>query len=231
MPRMAGLGLALLLGGALPVCGEPDDPLPATPSAAVLDDPWQSPDIAPRMDARPLQRSDTPRPPAMTARGEEPVGPPWARTTLALGGVVALILLLAWGYRRMAAGSLGLTLRSRSAVVLEVVGRTTLAPRQAVYLVRVGPRLVLLGCTADAIRPLDVIADPDLTARLLGQAAAARPASATAEFAQCLEHQAGQYKRDEEDVPEDTLSPNELRLRAVRQRLSGTIERLRATVA
>ena len=250
VPRMALLELILALG----VATTRADTVPAeqthskdAPASSVLaspgvdkaqrsalpaDDPWSSPEIAaPRMDARPLERgrgaasrsADT-RSPEQRASGA------WLRTTLSLGGVVGLIMLLAFGYRRMAAsgGGLKFALRAKHAALIEVVGRTALSPRQSVCLVRVGPRLLLLGCTPDSVRTLDVINDADLTARLLGQAAQQRPDSHTAEFARCLKEEAKAGPGDA-GLPEETLAPDEARLSEIREKLNGTIRRLQAT--
>jgi flagellar biogenesis protein FliO len=154
----------------------------------------------------------------------------WARTALSLAGVVTLIILLAWGYRAVTSSAAGgrWPLRKRNATLIEVVSRTTLSPRQSLCLVRIGPRLVLLGVTAGAVRSLDVIHDPDLTATLLGQATAQQPDSSTAEFTRCLEREARPYQASETDLDE-TVTPEEDRLLNVKELLAGTIRRLQAT--
>lgn len=87
---------------------------------------------------------------------------------------------------------------------------------------------MLLGCTHDSVRTLDVIHDADLTARLLGQEAQQRPDSHTAEFTRCLEHEANTYDREQAALDE-TPGPEESRLLAIKEKLTGTIQRLRAT--
>jgi hypothetical protein len=66
---------------------------------------------------------------------------------------------------------------------------------------------------------------------LLGQAAAQRPDSHTAEFARCLEREAGAYPRATDDRGDEQLTPDEPRLDAVRQKLSDTLQRLRTAGA
>jgi flagellar biogenesis protein FliO len=150
------------------------------------------------------------------------------RTTAALAGVVALILLLGWGYRAMlGAGPRSWTTRGRQPALLEVVSRTALSARQSLCLVRCGPRLVLLGITADAIRSLDVITDADVTARLLGEAVRQRPDSSTAEFARCLEREAHAYP-DDRAPPQSTHATDDQQLAALRDRLADTLSKLRA---
>ena len=152
----------------------------------------------------------------------------WVRTTGALAGVLALIMLLAWGYRQVSSsgGKLRGMLRGPQTTLMEVVGRTPLSPRQSLYLVRIGPRLVLLGAAQDAVRALDVIDDPDLVARLLGQAASQRGDSSTAAFRQTLEEQAQGY--DEQDDMDETVLPDGGRISSVKEQLAGALKRLRS---
>jgi flagellar biogenesis protein FliO len=221
VPRMAVLGLLGVLGCAAAWAEPPAEP--------TLDDAWSSTDlVAPAMDARPLVRvhergRPQPESPAPRSSGS------WGRSTAALGGVVALIVLLAWGYRAVAArgGALRWSGRGRHPGLMEIVGRTVLSPRQSLCLVRIGPRLVLLGVTPAAVRTLDVIQDADLTAQLLGEAARRRSDSSTAEFARCLEREAQTYVPPDAELDE-TPTPDAKRIGDVQRRLAGTIARLRA---
>lgn len=235
---MAIVYMLMLLGLSATARGEDDGAtrgaaVPADVGTPLLDDDvWASPDVAaPAMDPRPLAR-DNGRGTWASSDADDSArtSAAWLRTTLALGGVVGLIGLLAWGYRRVAAGgSLGFTLRPPRGTLIEVVGRATLAPRQTVCLVRVGPRLVLLGCSADAVRTLDVIDDPDLTARLLGEAQRASNDSNSAVFAQCLDRESRAYPPDEELPDEDELAPEAQRLESVQDTLQRMVTRLRNT--
>ncbi len=238
VPRMALLGLICALATTMARADSPDSRTAAgdledIPAAAHMpDDPWSSPDIvAPRMDPlpRPLpRRMDSDAGGVPGAQLSDRRGSSWVRTTAALGGVVALIALLTWGYRAAAAGRLGLSPHGRNPALIEVVGRTALSPRQSLCLVRIGPRLVLLGVTSDAVRSLDVIDDADLAARLLGQAALRRPDSSSAEFAKCLEREGRSYGAADES-PDEILTPEAERIISTKEKLAGTIKRLRAT--
>jgi flagellar biogenesis protein FliO len=202
------------------------------------DDPWSSPEIAPRLEGRPLPRSATGWKPSSPAHGAIPagtnssVGSPWLRTTGALAGVVGLIVLLAWGYRLIAGqgGRLRWSLAARRTNLIEVVGRTSLSPRQSLCLVRLGPRLVLLGVTNETVRALDVIQDADLTARLVGQAARQRPDSHSAEFARCLEREAQTYASGPHSG-EPAPAPDDSQLGDLRQKVAQTVQRLRTKLA
>jgi flagellar biogenesis protein FliO len=234
---MAVLGLLCVLGCAAALAEPPaeraqscDGPAEAAPpTQPALDDAWSSTElVAPAMDARPLVRVHE-RGRLQPERQAPRSSGAWGRTTAALGGVVALIALLAWGYRAMAAGGGALRWagRGRHPGLIEVVGRTALSPRQTLCLVRIGPRLVLLGVTPAAVRTLDVIQDADLTAQLLGEAARRRSDSSTAEFARCLEREAQTYVPPHAELDE-TLTPDAERIVDVKRRLTGTIARLRA---
>jgi len=229
---MAALVMVWALGALAGVGQTSSQPAEAPPPA----DPWSSTDIAaPRMDARPLRRtgkSETAMP------GAAPTGPSavssngtgW-RTAAALGGVVGLILLLAWGYRAVAngGGRWPLALRSKHPALIEVVSRTAISPRQSLCLVRIGPRLVLLGVTPDAVRTLDVIQDADAVAQLLGQAAQRQPDSHSAEFARCLEREAAAGEPSSDTLGETASpEPDDRRLAELRERLTSTVTRLRA---
>jgi flagellar biogenesis protein FliO len=201
-------------------------------------DPWSSPDIAaPAMEENPLPRNNASQTWQATASEEEPGSAGWLRTTLALGGVVGLIILLGWGYRRLAEGGGGLSLAwgRRNAVVIEVVGRTALSPRQSVCLVRVGPRLVLLGCTPGAVQPLDVISDGEVVSQLLGQAAQQRSDSHAAAFSKVLTEQASTFDTvvddDTAELETEELAPDDLRLDNAQNSLTGTLDRLKSVLA
>lgn len=71
------------------------------------------------------------------------------RTGLALAAIVALILGCAAFARRF-----GVSPARRGAGVLEIVDRLDLAPKRALYSVRAGGRVVLVGVTETAITPV-----------------------------------------------------------------------------
>lgn len=145
----------------------------------------------------------------------------WVRTTGALAAVVALIVLLAWGYRRAAGLPVGV-LRGRNLGLIEIVSRASLTPRVSLWLVSVGPRLVLVGGGAEGLRPLDVITDANVVASLLGEAAERRADSSVAAFSAALADEAKQYTREDE-APQ---SPGLPRLDAARAKLARALERL-----
>lgn len=143
----------------------------------------------------PLVRRDAAERQAVAAPSRPAAGGSWLRSLGSLVAVIGLIALLAWGYR--AAGG-GLTaLRPRRSGVIELVSRVSLSPRQSLCLVRVGPRMVLVGASGDRLTSLDVIEDAALVAQLAGDAERARNGGGAA-FQTLLESQAAQLCGEEE---------------------------------
>ncbi len=216
------------------VAAAPSPALASPPPADAAADPWTSTGAAPRMDGRPLLRRAAPSESAgaseRTAATRTAAGD-WLRTTLALGGVVALIVLLSWGYRALsgAGGRLPFAFRGRSPAALELVGRMSLSPRQTLCLVRVGPRLVLLGATPTAIHALDVIGDADVAASVTGQAR--RAGGAAAEFERLLRDEREPYEPTEADAAAPGDTPADADAKGASAGLAGLRERFGALIA
>jgi flagellar biogenesis protein FliO len=199
-----------------------------TPSAAALHDPWTEVQLQiPSTEDKPLARSSAGASRQMIPRAASSATATtsWVRSTASLAGVLALIVLLAWGYRRAAsAGRLTLGGRARRPGLIEVISRTPLSARQSLCLVRVGPRMVLIGLSGDQLSSLDVIDDADLTARLAGEQRSRDQARAGAAFGKLLHAESAGYE------PEPALeeaAPEAARLSDVRAQLSKTIQRIR----
>jgi flagellar biogenesis protein FliO len=236
-PRMAAvIVLATALAATAPGQTEPasreaGDTTGATatnPSA--LDDPWSAVEPkSPEEQSRTLQRRSTGRASPLLAGKSEQDGQSMIRTLGALAGVVGLIVLLAWGYRAAAGGRLSLLRKLRRPGLIEVVSKTSLSARQSLCLVRIGPRLVLIGQSPDDLRALDVIDNADLAARLLGEAARERAGSSQAEFRDCLEREAKGYQIEDPELDE-RISPEALRIAGVQRGLRDAIRRIRGAV-
>lgn len=173
--------LTTLLLVASPARAQLGDSAASAQNAAAVTDPWKA--LEPDGDERVVSRQGRAASPA----GNSPpraaaAGPSWTRTVAALAAVVALIALLAWGYRAFGGGGVGHALRQRRPGIIQIISRAPISPRQSLCLVRVGPRLVLIGVSPDRMQSLDVIADAELTARLAGSAHAHKRDSTTAEF-------------------------------------------------
>lgn len=92
-------------------------------------------------------------------------GVAWYRSPYAaLGGVLLVVGLLAMAFRRLMPG-----VRPIAPDALRVVGRASLGAKQSVVLIHVGQRVLLIGLTAESMRTLAEIADPQEVALLLGR--------------------------------------------------------------
>jgi flagellar biogenesis protein FliO len=87
------------------------------------------------------------------------------RVLLALAIVVALILLLRWGGRRL----FGLPGGGRASHAVQVLSRSPLTPRQQVVLLKVGRRVLVVADNGSQMNSLCQITDPDEVAGLVGQ--------------------------------------------------------------
>ncbi|MCG3137982.1 MAG: hypothetical protein HJJLKODD_01838 [Phycisphaerae bacterium] len=84
------------------------------------------------------------------------------RGWLALAGVLGIIGLVTWALRRW-----GPAARLGGESAIKIIGRTYLAPKQSLTLVRLGRRVLLLGATSEQITCLSHIENDDEVAELL----------------------------------------------------------------
>jgi flagellar biogenesis protein FliO len=126
-------------------------------------------------------------PPGRAATQEAGRGAGRAGSLVTIGGslalVVGLFLVFAWILRRTAPrGAAPLP-----AEVVEVLGRTVLAGRQQIQVLRFGRKLLLVSVTPAGSETLSEITDPDEVTRLLGFCQQSRPGSTTSAFRQVFE--------------------------------------------
>ena len=203
---------------------------PALQSLTQDTDPWSLVDLDPTHEDRKLRRHAQTSATGDSSLSQKTASASWMRTSASLAAVVALIGLLAWGYRAVTGGSgVGFGGRRRPGC-LEVVSRTALGPRQSLCLVRVGPRLVLVGMSKDALHALDVIDDESLVARLLGETQRAAEGSNTAEFDRCLEREARSYQDESEPKRLANGAERTPKVRSVREQLADTLQRVRSAM-
>lgn len=180
------------------------------PAAAADPGPWSA--IEPRRDDAAASTGDAPASAAPNedralrrgssgskSAGATPsdTGGGWLRSVGSLGAVVGVILFLAWGYKATTSGA-AMRLKARRPGLIQIVSRTSLSNRQSFCLVRVGPRMVLVGVSGDALRTLDVIDDADLVSRLAGEAESAKTSP---EFKAALERDLSRYETDDAPPP------------------------------
>ncbi|MBN2445932.1 MAG: flagellar biosynthetic protein FliO [Phycisphaerae bacterium] len=229
------IALAILLCAA-PVGAASDDetatPAEDTSSPGLLtlgDDTWYEPDAAVEQAPhdQPLQRRSSSDDRRVIGANTNSSGG-WLRTVGSLAAVVALIVLLLWGYRMIGGAGQRLTIwgRTRQPFLIDIVAKTPLSNKQSICLVRVGSRLVLVGVCPESMNRLDVIEDENLAARLLGQAAAQRGDSHSAEFNQCLSSESDMYTSAAGSSSGNTGAAT--RVVAARDVLGGVIANLRS---
>ncbi len=97
--------------------------------------------------------------------------------------VIGLFFVVAWLFRR-AAPRANLTLPSE---VVQVLGRTQLAGRQVLQLVRIGHKLVLVAVSANGSEAITEITDKQEVERLCGICERSRPTSISASFRQVMQ--------------------------------------------
>ncbi len=96
--------------------------------------------------------------------------------------VIGLILAAAWCYRKAAPTISGALPKQ----VVQVLGRTPLAPRQQLVLLRLGSKLVLVSNLHGEVRTISEITDPLEVDRLSGLCEAAQPGSISESFRSVL---------------------------------------------
>jgi flagellar biosynthetic protein FliO len=116
------------------------------------------------LDSEPIRRR-APDNGGQTPASGRSQGMELSRVGMALAVVIALILLLRWGGKKLfQKGGM-----SRSTRAVQVLARAPLAPRQHIVLVRVGRRVLVVGECGSQMNPLCEITDGDEIAALLGQ--------------------------------------------------------------
>lgn len=159
-------------------------------------------------DSRPLPpRTDsaatTKNASAGAARKTSSAGSGWWTTMGSLVAVIALIVLVAKLVRRHSPAAT----RALPAEAFRVLGRRSLDFRNAVHLVRLGSRLLVLGVSPEGMRTLAEITDPVEVDYLAGLCTRSEPAATGAGFSRMLERFGGG------DEPAVEADPAALRLK------------------
>jgi len=120
------------------------------------------------------------------------------QTLAALGLVIGLVLFGRWAWMKLS-GQVSATGNGPRAV--EVLSRTAVAPKNHVLLLRVGQRVLVVGDSAQGLRTLTEVNDPDEVADLLTSVTAQKENSATSSFQQMLGQVSGNF--DEQALAAD----------------------------
>ena len=134
------------------------------------------------------------------------MGDGWLLSTLAaLGVVIAIVFGIRWLLRR---GGVVSTAAPQGGIV-EVLSRTTVAPRSHVVLMRVGTRILVVSDSPNGMRTLASVHDPEEVAELLGAVDSAKSTSMSQRFGSVMKKLSGQWTSEEQSLEPDEFAANE----------------------
>ncbi|MFA7237640.1 MAG: flagellar biosynthetic protein FliO [Phycisphaeraceae bacterium] len=147
------------------------------------------------------------------------------QTMLALGLVIALIFALRWLLKRLT-GWGGATGAHRADALVEVLARSTIAPKTSVLFLKIHERIVVAGQTPAGLDTLTEFDDPDQVAAILTQIQAARPHSISRAFGSLLKQADKDYAPGDEqehivDRTRDSMSGLLGRIRSLKKNNGG----------
>jgi len=125
---------------------------------------------------------------------------PW-RTFGSLLMVLALIIAVTYIFRRFALGGKGGMVPSG----VEVLARNSINPKQSLCLVKLGPRVLLLGLSPNQMTALHTIEDPDEVAEVVGNLEKNRSQSITNTFGKLLHRESQFYEEEGADADQGEL--------------------------
>lgn len=220
----------LLLLCAAPAAAQPNSAAPTTQptgSLADLAEAWHALDAELEQEQRPIRRNNAPAQaePRNTERISNAANSSLWRTLGALAAVLALIAFVAWGYRQLSnQPGFPLAGRFRRPNAIEILARQNITPRQSIVLIRVGPRIVLVGQSPDRLAALDVIADHQLAAQIAGDLNTGKAKATDDDFADCFSNEKKQYN-DQNNTDEP---PAHLRVANTQDQVRSTLERVKS---
>ncbi|MEM8739355.1 MAG: flagellar biosynthetic protein FliO [Planctomycetota bacterium] len=198
----------------------------ATPAPAAADTPAiESTPLgqpARRLAARSSGAPGAPAGPDGQAGLDPPTGG-WLLSTLAaLGVVIALIFAARWVYTK-----LGGQVVARATPAVEVLSRTTVAPKNHVLLLRVGQRVLVVGDSSTGLRTLANLDEPEEVASILQSVTTAGDRSVSKSFNSLVARFNGEYEGKTRAQVEGG-DHQEARFDQTRDSLSGLAARLRS---
>ncbi len=182
--------------------------------------PVTSPVPAAEIEQRPLGASGDGR--GAESRSAAP-SDGWALSTLAaLGVVIGLIFLGRWVYAK-----LGGRVIARSSPAVEVLSRTSVAPKNQVLLLRIGQRVLVVGDSSSGLRTLANLDDPEEVAALLQTVTTDQDHSVSKTFHSLVSRFNGDYD-GKMQLADEGGDVAEHRVDRTRDSLSGLASRLRS---
>lgn len=138
------------------------------------------------------------------APSEGSINDGWLLSTLAaLGVVLAIVFGIRWVLKR---GGVVSTATPQGGIV-EVLSRTTVAPRSHVVLMRVGTRILVVSDSTAGMRTLASVQDAEEVAELLGAVESARSSSMTQNFGSVMKKLSGQWSGEDEVLDDASELP------------------------
>lgn len=152
-----------------------------------------------QIDSEPIHRIPHPEPSPGTSAITESHGMESTRVAGALAMVIALILLLRWGGRKLfvSPGAIG------STRAVQVLARSPLSPRQQIILLRIGRRVIVVGDSGSQMNSLSEITDADEVASLIGQLRDEKTESASKMFGKLFNRASNEMAAAAGDVDAD----------------------------
>ncbi len=141
-------------------------------------------------------------------------------TLSALGVVIVLILLVRWVWMKLS----GRGLTGRSSVV-EVLVRTSIAPRNHILLLRIGSRIIVASDSAQGMRTLAQITEPEEVAQVMATVSAGSPGSMSRNFSQLISGFSGEY--DSRKLQDEGADESEHAFDSARNSISSLLSRVR----
>lgn len=148
------------------------------------------------------------------------------RSMFSLLVVLALIVGAAYLFRRFMPSANRFSKNSG----LEVLARCGIGPKQSICLVKIGPRLVLMGLSPNHMAALDVINDADEVATILGGLETSAPESISSTFGKFFHQEAGEFSDETEELSETQGKDKPVEAQQIhlaRRELSGLLEKVK----
>jgi len=145
------------------------------------------------------------------------------RVGMALVAVIALISALKWGARKY----LGQTAPGKGSGAVQILSRNSVGPKQAILLVQVGRRVILVGDSGNQMNALSEISDSDEVAELIGQLRRDKTEKAGKMFGKIFGAAEKDYESADEAPAQDEPSAQAEQVDEMRDELTGLADHVR----
>jgi flagellar biogenesis protein FliO len=195
------------------------EPQPQSQPAPAVDQPSSEAEPLPAIEQTPLGGRPPVGDPGEQLASGTGVGSWGLQTAMALGVVIALVVLVRLFIRRLHGGG-----AASSPGLVEVMARVPIAPKTSVLFLRIGQRIIIAGQTQAGLNTLASLDDPDDVAEVLAHVQAAKPASITEGFGKLIK----QFDRGYDPNEVEGGDSAEHVVDRARNDVSGLLSRLRS---